>query len=229
MGCPQSKQKDISADGGDVTKPQERKLRNDAIKPEAEKQKHVPTKTPHEYNNDALVKGRCDDVAPDVNVTEVISKESNTTKEEKSNISEVKEEKENVEPKKLNETKEKDETGTKKAEESNSETKQPIVIKNNNEISDIKFNSVFVVDENPPTDLQDDKPDDAIDVNDVNISPTINEITLDNQVGIHHLLSRIYRRKHTMSFSCLPALKSGRNFWLEAIESKYQLSLFLKL
>lgn len=185
MGCPQSKQKDVSGENNDVTDGSNRKSRNDVIRPETDSTKRVPTKTPHDYNDDPLVKGRCDDVIPDVTVPEVVRKDVND---------DVNEVKEKAEFSKTEATNKSDSvTSTEKTKSDPSDTKdksEKIIHKsdsaakdgNNPEAEQIPIGSVYNPDEEP-ADVSKNDDGDVVDVTDVSISQTVNEITLDNQVN----------------------------------------------
>lgn len=185
MGCPQSKKKDVSGENNDVTDGSNRKSRNDVIRPETESTKRVPTKTPHAYNDDPLVKGRSDDVIPDVTVPEVVS--NDVSDEEKGA-------KEKAEFSKTEATKKSDSViSTEKTKSDPSDTKdkdEKIIHKsdsvakdgNNPEAEQIPIDSVYIPDEEP-ADVSTNDDGDVVNVTDVSISQTVNEITLDNQVN----------------------------------------------
>ena len=189
MGCPQSKEKHISGDPGDVTKAQEKKSKDDVIRSEKDDSKLGPRKTAHAYNDDPLVKGRCDDML----IPEITIQEASDT-EDKSFDTSIKDESDIVngdvsKSEQANTTSKAAET-TVNQDDSNVEidvdlTKNGMTVINkdneSNTVSEIISSSVYVADENPLESVENGH-NGVIDVNDININQTVNEITLTNQV-----------------------------------------------
>ncbi|XP_060597757.1 kyphoscoliosis peptidase-like isoform X2 [Ruditapes philippinarum] len=163
MGCPQSKSKskDLSSAAENGGNSQATKTRNDTVQPTAETPQRMPTKTPHAYNDDPLVRGRTDDSFPDNKPREIVP-------DENSNKASDNLRKENL----------KQSTETNDTSNQNSENTQSVPDKKENaHLADDNLADQS----NVETPLGISCKDDTVDVSDIDIGQTVSEITLENQ------------------------------------------------
>ena len=87
MGCPQSKSKtkDLPTTGSDGNGHLTR-TRNDAVRPE---EPRVPTKHPHEYNDDPLVRGHVDPNPPDIEIDNLANEKKSESVTDKAKVTET--------------------------------------------------------------------------------------------------------------------------------------------
>ncbi|XP_045199708.2 kyphoscoliosis peptidase-like [Mercenaria mercenaria] len=193
MGCPQSKSKskDVSSATENGANSHVAKTRNDTVQPATESPKRMPTKTPHEYNDDPLVRGRTDDSFPAHIPPDVHKFERDTINNKQGAVKEIGSE-HNSGNHKTNETKESADNAQNEVLASETKTSDNIKTKNTDNISakdetEHGFKGVFIPDEIPDAQSKEVKPlengykEDIVDVSDVDIGQTVSEITLENQ------------------------------------------------
>lgn len=164
MGCPnsKSKSKDLSSAAENGGNSHVTKTRNDTVQPTTESPKRMPTKTPHEYNDDPLVRGRTDDSFPDY-----VPPENAPVGKPDDN-------------KNIN---------LKSSDNSQSETSaQPIktseISELNHENADTSLDKTgnnLTADDILATEVKSLEKDNTVDVSDIDVGQTVSEITLENQ------------------------------------------------
>ncbi|XP_052782376.1 kyphoscoliosis peptidase-like [Mya arenaria] len=207
MGCPQSKSSNISGDPNDANDVRNRTAGKDSVQPKATNAAEIPRKTPHEYNDDPMVKGRSDDTKPPSPLTSTNENNKKTASQPDANAKVVSADENQNNNKKQKDAKQNDidpnlsvssakKTPSSKKTFGQSETKTALEkeniekMKDEKEDSDQTFSSVFVVDDDAAADSPTSSrrgglngvTDDVVDVNDVNIGQQVSEITLDTRM-----------------------------------------------
>lgn len=182
MGCPQSKSKskELSSAAENGVHIQATKTQ-DPVQSTKESSR-TPTKTPHPYNDDPLVKGRADDILPpdlprdasDTNEKLHFDKKGNSYNLDSDTKKSVdsKETRDNAQ----------NELITEKSGKQNNERKDKTA-----DDTGQTFQSVFIANDIPESISQEAKThengysEEAVDVEDVDVGQTVSEITLENQ------------------------------------------------